>query len=119
MYQIPAGKLDNAKLFLWPTCVVARGNIIEDLQGRFRQGESIRTSWIESVEYDADSNISTVYTRNSIYTSDDNILEGITEDTVISGNDLFKLMSDQAPLDLPSPQPLTKKEEELLNCMIF
>lgn len=109
MTQVLAGILNNTRLALWPTCIVAIGNLQEDYRGRFRRGEEVRTSWIEKLTYDKEKNTTSIITRNSIYITEGNLIDeyfgkdGFHDDysgyTEISGTTMFQEMTTKNALE--------------------
>lgn len=77
-----AGHIINAYLSgMFNGCLVATGNLIEDLRGEDLHGNfrdltgDVRTSAIEALEYCREADTTIISTRNSIYYSNGNLLE--------------------------------------------
>ena len=82
-HQVPAGHMPVVELFTFGEgYAVAAGYLKEDLRGTDHHGEyrdfsgsKVRTSWLEALEYDAESDTTNIVTRNSIYTTEGNIIK--------------------------------------------
>lgn len=77
-----AGHLIGAQIVEAFDCVVVTGRLLKDQRGthhngghRDFSGASIHTSWLERVEYVEAADTTVIYTRNSIYFTQGNIIE--------------------------------------------
>ena len=91
-----AGHIINAYLSgMFDGCLVATGNLIEDLRGTDHYGNfrdfsgDVRTSAIEVLEYCQKADTTIITTRNSIYYSNGNLIEsqlGLDHDYIDTEN---------------------------------
>lgn len=77
-----AGHLLGARIVEAMDCVVVVGRLLKDQRGthhhggsRDFSGQDIHTSWLERVEYVETADTTVIYTRNSIYFAQGNIVE--------------------------------------------
>lgn len=81
--------------------VVAGGTLLIDYKGRWEDGTSIRTSYIQEVLYVEEQNLTVINTRNSVYFVKKNLLSdyGIGNLTNINGKALEE-MSEAGEIEL-------------------
>lgn len=90
-----AGNLAGAELQFMGGHVVVTGRLLKDTRGTHHTGEArdfsgsiIRTSYIQGLSYDSETDTTTITTRNSIYYSPGNMIKTFldSDDTSIEGD---------------------------------
>ena len=99
-----AGHLLRARICDYFGFTAAMGFLVKDERGidykgdeRDFTGKNVRTSEVEKLTYDVETNVTTIYTRNSIYYADDNLIElnsGLKDTNSVDGaEDIYKIVS--------------------------
>lgn len=119
-----AGHLTNAKLRISheSRCAVAQGLLKEDTRGthftgmpRNFSGRNIQTSMIERIEYVKEADTSVIYTMNSIYFAQGNLLEeyiglGVKFAEGIEG--IYEAILAYMPIISPNPESTLKLTQD-------